>query len=134
MGVSPLRLALAVAIGGVATGGLYVTQQAIGHPPAASAQVAPERPRAAVAPPTKPQPAARPSEARAAIPLKAAPRRIVFRHNAPGDVVLTVHGDVLQVEFLAAAPQAHPPKKPAPKAPVKLSAQLPHLATPVATP
>lgn len=124
MGLSPLRLALALAIGGVATGALYLTQQAVGRPlPAASAPPAPAKPPAP----------ARAAEPKAALPLQAPPKRIVFRHTSPGDVVLTVHGDELQVEFVSAAPKA-PPRKPPSKTPVKVSAQLPHKATPVATP
>ncbi|HEY9857120.1 MAG TPA: hypothetical protein V6D05_15355 [Stenomitos sp.] len=136
MGLSPMRLGLALVIGGVATGALYMTQQTVGHPPSASAAVAPAKPQALAVAPEKPQ--APVAEPKAALPLPAPPRRIVFRHTAPGDVVLTVHGDELQVEFVSPQPPAQaaskPSTKPPSKAPVKVSARLPHMATPVATP
>jgi len=132
MGLSPLRLGMALVIGGVATGALYLTQQTVGRPPSASAAVAPAKPKAPVVAPMKPQ--APVAEPKAALPLAAPPRRIVFRHTAPGDVVLTVHGDELQVEFVSPKAPVHAASKPPTKAPVKQSARLPHLATPVATP
>lgn len=123
MGLSPLRVALSLAIGGAATGGLYLTQQAVGRPlpPASPVVVSSPRP---VAPP----------HARAALPMPSAPRRIVFRHTAPGDVVLTTHGDELLVEFIASPPKAPAsvPKTP-PKKSVPPASPLPHPATPVAT-
>lgn len=122
MGLSPLRLAAALVIGGVATGALYLQQQATGRPlPAATA-----RPRVAA---TAPRPSASPA-AKPALALPVKPRRIVLHHDTPGEVVLTVRGDELQVEFVAKAPA--PPAKP-PVKPVKVSARMPHLATPVAT-
>lgn len=121
MGVSPLRLVAALVFGGMVTGGLYLTQQANGRPLPAAA--APAKPAAKPAP-------AKPKVPQAAIPLTTAPKRIVFRHSAPGDVVLTVHGAELQVQFVPAPPQgARPPAKP-----TQQSARPPHKTTPVATP
>lgn len=129
MGVSPLRLAAALAFGGMVTGSLYLTQHANGLTLPAAVTPA----QAAVA--AKPQPTARPTAVRspaksnapqAVVPLAAAPRRIVLKNPGPGDVVLSVRGDELQVQFV-------PVPKPAAAKPAKISA-LPVKATPVATP
>ncbi len=135
MGVSPLRLAAALAFGGMVTGGMYLTQHANGRTlPAVAAPAQPtSRPAAVPAPKQASAP-------QAEVAVKTAPKRIVLKHQEPGEVVLTVHGDELQVQFVPApkpaakAPVAKAPAaKPAFKAPAKISA-LPAKTTPVATP
>lgn len=124
MGLSPLRLVVALVFGGMVTGGLYLTQQANGRPlPVAAAPVEPQRPLAATANPS-------------ALSLPAPPKRIVFRQTAPGDVVLTVQGEELVVQFVPAPAKAAPLASgtPASKRPLKVAAHPPLKTTPVATP
>lgn len=137
MAVSPLRLTAALVFGGMVTGGLYLTQQANGRPlavasPEPAAKPRAERPASAQPRVALPQPkAVTPAKAaQATMPLATAPKRIVFRQTAPGDVVLTLAGEELQVQFV---PAAQPPavKK---VAKAKISSLPPHKATPVATP
>lgn len=121
MGLSPLRLAAALVFGGMVTGALYLSQQAIGRPlPAASAAASPQRAHSAAA-------------SKTALPLATPPKRIVFRQTAPGDVVLTVRDEELQVEFVPAkAPNSV--SKPPVKLATKLTTKPPLKTTPVATP
>lgn len=139
MGPSPLRLALALVFGGMVTGGLYWTQQATGRPlpvaSPASRPLATPAPSAVATPDPQPSatPVPRPSampvikRAQAALPLPAPPKRIVFRHSGPGEVILTLQGEELVVNFVPATPKA-PPR------PAKVSAHPPLPTTPVATP
>lgn len=123
MGISPQRVAVALVFGGMVTGGLYLTQQANGRPlPIAVRPADPPRPVRVEASP-------------AVLPMPA-PRRIVFRQTTPGEVVMTLQGDELVVQFVAAPAKASvqvadvPPEK----RHAKPSAHPPRMATPVATP
>lgn len=131
MGMTPFRFAIAVCCGLTASSVLYVSQKADGSTlaevptakvqaqatrsvvvkplPAASVTagikppvVVPKAPAAAARQAAK-SPANKPSKANEA----PAPKRIIIRHSQPGDVVFTMQGEDLQVEFR----QAPTPKR-----------------------
>jgi len=129
LAISSKRLGVAILAGALATGIFHVTRQsqaiaaALGVPnpsPEALAQAtdarrkapvppkpkteAPRRHVANVAPaksrPARPEaPAPRKAHRGTAIAVADKPHRIVFRHSAPGEVVLTLQGQQLDVEF-----------------------------------
>lgn len=123
MGISPQRVAVALVFGGMVTGGLYLTQQANGRPlPIAVRPSEPPRPARVEASPV-------------VLPMPA-PRRIVFKQMTPGEVVMTLQGDELVVQFVAAPAKAsvQVANEPPNKRHAKPAAPPPRVTTPVATP